>query len=43
MNGIETYKLSEYRKQFGRGYSRLDNLNKTIEYNTVKEQDDPFY
>ena len=43
MNGIETYTMNEYRKKFGRGYSRMDNLNKTIEYTPAREQEDPFY
>jgi len=40
--GIESYRLHEYKKHFGRGYSRLDSLSKTIEYTNSKDQEDYF-
>lgn len=42
--GFKSYKLHEFKKHFGRGFSRLNQVSKTIDYASVKDAtDDIFY
>ena len=41
--GFKNYRLNEYKKHFGKGYSRLDQVSKTIGYSVPKDITDEIF